>query len=115
MSLPIDFEEKVKAPPAVGGVGGYPYSISAKDLMRNFVYAAVVVDSGANGITETTSTGIGGHQGRKISTTPLDIGTAVGQIAVWDGSTWGPLANPSAGAIIYFDGKRQAQAMVFPS
>lgn len=33
--LPVDFEEKVRLPAAVGGAG-YPYRISARDLMANF-------------------------------------------------------------------------------
>jgi hypothetical protein len=37
MPLPVNFEEKVKAAPAVGGAG-YPYRISARDLMANFNY-----------------------------------------------------------------------------
>jgi len=37
MPLPVNFEEKVKAAPAVGGAG-YPYRISAGDLMANFKY-----------------------------------------------------------------------------
>ena len=37
MSLPVDFEEKVRLPAAVGGAG-YPYQISAGDLMANFKY-----------------------------------------------------------------------------
>ena len=35
--LPIDFEVKVKLPPPANGAG-YPYQISAADLMRNFNY-----------------------------------------------------------------------------
>lgn len=35
--LPVDFEAKVKAPPPANG-NGYPYQISAKDLMDNFRY-----------------------------------------------------------------------------
>ena len=108
MGLPIDFEEKVKQPPAVGGVGGYPYSISAKDLMKNFVYASPVIplngENGLNGITEVTKTGPGGHNMRELSTTPLDPGTAVGEIAYWDGNAWTPLAVPVAGSILYHDG-----------
>lgn len=34
-NLPVDFEEKVRLPAAVGGAG-YPYRISARDLMLNF-------------------------------------------------------------------------------
>ena len=35
--LPVDFEEKVRLPAAVGGAG-YPYRISARDLMLNFKF-----------------------------------------------------------------------------
>lgn len=35
IELPVDFEERVRRPPVVGGAG-YPYRISAKDLMDNF-------------------------------------------------------------------------------
>jgi hypothetical protein len=37
MQLPVDFKEKLQLPPAVGGLG-YPYRISAGDLMLNFKY-----------------------------------------------------------------------------
>jgi hypothetical protein len=37
MSLPVDFENKVKQAPVVG-IKGYPYQISARDLMLNFNY-----------------------------------------------------------------------------
>lgn len=45
--LPIDFEEKVKQPPPPGG-NGYPYQISAKDLMKNYKYLLNRVPSGDN-------------------------------------------------------------------
>ena len=35
--LPVDFEAKVKMPRPANGVG-YPYQISARDLMANFRY-----------------------------------------------------------------------------
>ena len=35
--LPVDFEAKVKMPRPANGVG-YPYQISASDLMSNFRY-----------------------------------------------------------------------------
>jgi hypothetical protein len=44
MKLPVDFEEKVKLPPPVNGAG-YPYQLSARDLMDNFKYAALQVDT----------------------------------------------------------------------
>ena len=37
MSLPVNFEERVRAAPAANGIG-YPYRISAADLMANFNY-----------------------------------------------------------------------------
>lgn len=43
MNLPVDFEQKVKLPPAVNG-RSYPYQISARDLMADFRYAALQVD-----------------------------------------------------------------------
>jgi len=43
MNLPVDFEQKVKLPPAVNG-RSYPYQISARDLMDDFRYAALQVD-----------------------------------------------------------------------
>ena len=95
MGLPIDFEEKVKMPPAVGGVGGYPYSISAKHLMQNFAYASPVIPADDNGITEVFKPGPGGHQTRELTTTPLDPGLTQGDILYWDGDAWVPLAAPS--------------------
>ena len=41
-NLPVDFVEKVQNPPSVSG--GYPYRISASDLMQNFHAAALEVD-----------------------------------------------------------------------
>ena len=35
--LPVDFEQRVKAAPPAGGKG-YPYQISARDLMANFKF-----------------------------------------------------------------------------
>lgn len=40
LKLPVNFEEKAKLPPAANGTG-YPYRISASDLMKNFTYAAL--------------------------------------------------------------------------
>lgn len=42
---PVDFEGKVRMPAALGG-NGYPFRISAKDLMQNFQAAADVVPDG---------------------------------------------------------------------
>jgi hypothetical protein len=43
LKLPVDFSEKVKLPAEANGAG-YPYRISASDLMKNFEYAALDVD-----------------------------------------------------------------------
>ena len=70
--IPVDFSEKAKIPPAIGGAG-YPYRISAKDLMQNFVHASLEVDTTAHSsglaLAESKTTGQGGHAGRKISLT----------------------------------------------
>lgn len=44
MKFPVDFDELSKLPkPAMGG--GYPVQIKGSDLMRNYKYAALEVDS----------------------------------------------------------------------
>ena len=60
-SLPVDFEAKARAAKSASG-GGYPVQLSAADLMRNFVYAAIDADPSL--IEETT--GQGGHKSRKL-------------------------------------------------
>lgn len=45
--LPVDFEQRVKVPPAVGG-RGYPYQLSAKDLMQNFRFLSKIIPEGTN-------------------------------------------------------------------
>ena len=60
INLPINFDEKVKMPGDAGGTG-YPYRISAKDLMSNFEYAALDAD---DSWIESASTSTG--QGRKL-------------------------------------------------
>ena len=51
IKFPVDFEQKVKLPAGPGG--GYPVQISAKDLMRDFRFAALQVDTTplANGLS----------------------------------------------------------------
>jgi hypothetical protein len=59
--LPVSFEQKAKQ----GGnpaAGGYPYQLSASDLDKNFVFAALDVD---DSLIEPT-TGTGGHKARKL-------------------------------------------------
>ena len=43
LKLPINFDQKAKLPPSANGTG-YPYRISASDLMANFTYAALNVE-----------------------------------------------------------------------
>ena len=64
--LPIDFEAKIKAPRSANG-GGYPVQLSAADLMKNFVYAALDADPSL--IEQTT--GQGGHPQRKLKIPPV--------------------------------------------
>lgn len=66
-TLPIDFEEKVKLPKPPNG-NGYPYQISAKDLMRNFRYLLELLPEGSQG-----------------------------DMLYWDGDKWALLAAPSGG------------------
>ena len=61
MTHPVDFEERSRRAKQASG-GGYPVQISAADLMKNFVHAALDADES---LIETT-TGQGGHQGRKL-------------------------------------------------
>ena len=60
LKLPINFEEKAKLPPSANGTG-YPYRISAMDLMANFTYAALIVE---DDWFENESSG--NYQGRKL-------------------------------------------------
>lgn len=69
-NLPVDFQDKAKSAPAIGGAG-YPYRISARDLMQDFVHASLEIDDEAHEsglkLVETPTTGQGGHKGRKLS------------------------------------------------
>lgn len=58
---PVSFQEKAQS----GGdpaTGGYPYQLKASDLDKNFVFATLDADPS---LIETT-TGQGGHAGRKL-------------------------------------------------
>lgn len=61
MTLPVDFEAKARQAAQASG-GGYPVQLSAADLMRNFVHAALDADPSL--IEQTT--GQGGHKARKL-------------------------------------------------
>ena len=58
---PVDFQERAKRPRGTSG-NDYPYAISSRDLMQNFVYATL--DADVSLIEETT--GVGGHKQRKL-------------------------------------------------
>lgn len=60
-NFPVDFEAKALGPKPPNGAG-YPVQISAGDLMRNFVHAALDADAS---LIETT-TGQGGHPQRRL-------------------------------------------------
>ena len=68
-NLPIDFEERVKRPKGETGED-YPYAIKARDLMQDFVYAALDVDA----TLIQDAVGQGGHKQRqlKIPALPSD-------------------------------------------
>ena len=60
LKLPVDFEAKVKQATSASGAG-YPFRISARDLMQNFAYAAL--DAEDDWIEQGS---VGAHQGRKL-------------------------------------------------
>jgi len=108
-NLPIDFEEKVRLPPPANGLG-YPYRISANDLMQDFVYASPIIEDKTptgkkNGILVTEATGQGGKKARKISCTYVPEAFTKGALLAWDGEQWKALAPPNKkGAIIFWNG-----------
>lgn len=83
-NLPIDFEERVKRPKGQTS-SDYPYAIKARDLMQNFVYAALDADESL--IEETA--GQGGHKQRRLKIPALPGGddpvqlTATGSELSW--------------------------------
>lgn len=80
MSIPVDFETKVKDAKSASG-GGYPVQLSAADLMKNFYYAALDADPSL--IEETTSQG--GHPARKLKI-PAAPATGTHVLGVVDGA-----------------------------
>lgn len=73
---PINFEALVKAPKK-SSVGGYPYQLSAKDLMRNFVWATLHI---SDRFVES-SQGLAGYAARKLKD-PYPEPQAEGQAAL---------------------------------
>jgi hypothetical protein len=81
--LPVDFEAKARDAKSASG-GGYPVQLSAADLMRNFVMAAIDVDPS---LIEST-TGQGGHAARKLKI-PAVPGGGTHVLGAVDGAlTW---------------------------
>jgi hypothetical protein len=60
-TIPVDFEERVKRSTGTNA-SDYPYAISARDLMQDFVYAALDADETL--IEEVI--GQGGHNSRRL-------------------------------------------------
>lgn len=70
---PVDFQQKAQGATGASGTD-YPYSIKATDLMKNFVFATLIVE---DGVYEETS-GAQGHSQRRLKIpTPPGVGTFV--------------------------------------
>ena len=84
MTLPVDFEAKARGAKGASP-GGYPVQLSAGDLMKNFVMAALDADESL--IEQTT--GQGGHPARKLKIPAVPDGadplalTASGGVLSW--------------------------------
>ena len=63
---PINFDDLVKASKK-STAEGYPYQLSSKDLMRNFVFATLQVDPGYIEAAQ----GLGGYPARKLNFPPI--------------------------------------------
>jgi hypothetical protein len=101
MIFPTDFRQKVAMPPAING-NGYPYKLSAEDLMQNFIFAALDVDSEQTGpilLQIKTDNGV-----RKISILlyPPSFGTWL--LGAVDGEEkWMPHSTGGTGSITFLD------------
>lgn len=83
INLPVKFQEKTTNPPAANGTG-YPYRISANDLDKNFVYAALDADG-----SWIESVGFGEHRGRRLRLPAIPSGEGVYILSVNGGElTW---------------------------
>jgi hypothetical protein len=94
-NFPVDFEAKAREAKSASG-GGYPVQLSAADLMRNFVMAALEVDPS---LVEDT-TGQGGHAARKLKIPAVPGGGADPlQLTATGGAlSWAPgIPTPPAG------------------
>ena len=68
INIPVKFRDKVTTAPSANGTG-YPYKISANDLDRNFIYAALDAE---DGWIEDTS--VGNYEGRKLKLPAIPSG-----------------------------------------
>jgi hypothetical protein len=93
---PVDFQQLAQG--ATGTTNrDYPYAIKATDLMKDFVFATLIVDEGM--YEETT--GLQGHRQRRLRIEP---GTQTNQIAYWDGENYVPMTPPSSKSVLSYDG-----------
>lgn len=90
---PINFDDLVKASKK-STAEGYPYQLSSKDLMRNFVFATLQVDpdhiEGAQGL--------GGYPARKLKIFPPIPSEQSVLIAINGAPIW--LSAPTAGTYV---------------
>ena len=97
--LPVNFEAKLKEPKAING--GYPYSIKAEDLMKNFVDAKLEVDDSVHSsglqLEEYTTYGDNGHKGRAIRINPDSV------LAVSSDHMWKVTQSGLSGSVPVFD------------
>jgi hypothetical protein len=107
MSLPVDFEEKAKAPPSPSR-DGYPYRISASDLMKNFAYAAGEFKEEDFDVTESQGES-SQYTTRKISLKNTLFGTDQGNIPFWNKNLneglggWSMIFPDEQGQLFYWD------------
>jgi hypothetical protein len=77
---PVDFQEKAQGPKGTTNAD-YPYALKATDLMKDFVFATLILE---DGLAEET-TGKNGHTQRKLKIpSPPTSGTHV--LSVQDGT-----------------------------
>jgi hypothetical protein len=89
---PINFDDLVKASKKSTSEG-YPYQLSSKDLMRNFVFATLQVDPDYIEAAQ----GLGGYPARKLKFPPIPSEQSV-LIAIDGSPTW--LSAPTAGTYV---------------
>jgi len=90
---PVNFDNLVKAPKKSNSEG-YPYQLSSKDLMRNFVFATLQIDP--DHIEDAK--GLGGYPARKLKIFP-PIPSEQSVLIARDGAPiW--LSAPTAGTYV---------------